>query len=58
MDWPPQTPDLNVIEAVWDQLDRERNKTLPISKEELWKVLKEAWYSVSDCKRVQDVRGA
>ena len=25
MDWPLQSPDL-IIEAVWDHLDRERNK--------------------------------
>ena len=42
MDWPPQSPDLNIIEAVWDHLDRERNKRLPMNKKELWKLLKEA----------------
>ena len=43
MDWPPQSPDLNIIETVWDHLDREINKGQ--SKEELfWKeVLKEAY---------------
>ena len=25
MDWTPQIPDLNIIEAVWDRLDREIN---------------------------------
>lgn len=35
MDWPPQSPDLNIIEAVGDHLDRERNKRQPKSKEEL-----------------------
>ena len=34
MDWPPQSLDLNIIAAVWDHLDRERNKGQP--KEELW----------------------
>ena len=24
MDWPPQGSDLNIIEAVWDHLDREK----------------------------------
>jgi len=31
----PQSPDLNIIEAVWDHLDRERNKRQPTSKGEL-----------------------
>ena len=43
LDWPPQSPDLNIIEAVWDYLDRERNKKQPKSTEELWQVLEEAW---------------
>ena len=42
MDWPPQSPGLNIIEAVWDHLGRERNKGQPKSKEELWEVLEEA----------------
>ena len=28
MDWPPRSPDLNIIETVWDHLDKERNKRL------------------------------
>ena len=42
MDWPPPRPDLNIIEAVWEHLDRERNKGQPKSKEGLSDVLKEA----------------
>ena len=26
MEWPPQSPDLNIIEAVWDYLDKEKVK--------------------------------
>jgi len=39
---PPQSPDLNIIEAVWDHLDREQKKRQPASKQELWDVLQEA----------------
>ena len=50
MDWPPQSSDMNIIEAVWDHLDREINKGQPNSKEEL--VLKEAEYNIpEDYKR-------
>ena len=46
MDWLPQCPDMNIIKAVWDHLDRERNKGQP--KEELWEVLKEAYYNIPE----------
>ena len=26
MEWPPQSPDLNIIEAIWDHLDRKTTK--------------------------------
>ena len=42
MDW--SWPEY-IIEALWDYLDRERNKEQPTSKEELWEVLKEAKYN-------------
>ena len=29
MDWSPLSPDLSIIEAVWDHLDRELNKGQP-----------------------------
>ena len=44
MDWPPQSPDLNNIEAVWDHLDGERRTT----SKELWEVLKEAKYNIRE----------
>ena len=49
MDWPPQSPYLNIIEAVRDHLDRERHKRQPKSATELWELLKEAWYNIPDC---------
>ena len=55
---PPQRPDLNIIEAVWDQLDRERNKRQPTSKEELWDVLQEYWRTIPEdhLKQWQEAR--
>ena len=50
---PPQSPDLNnnvelnntlLNNAVWDHLDRERNKRQPTSKE----VLQEAWRTIPE----------
>jgi len=45
---PPQNLYINIIEAVWDHLDRERNKWQPTSKEELWDVLQEAWRAIPE----------
>ena len=45
---PPWSPDLDIIEAVWDHCDRERNKRQPTSKEELWDVLQEAWRTIPE----------
>ena len=45
LDWPPSSPDMNIIEHVWDQLDaliRARNP-LPCNKEEMWAALQEEW---------------
>ena len=45
---PDQSPDLNIIEAVWDHLNREINKGQPKSKEELWEVLKDTYYNIPE----------
>jgi len=45
---PPQSPDLNITEAVWDHLDKERSKRQPTSKEELRNVFQEACRSIAD----------
>ena len=53
---PPQNPDLNFIQAVWDHLDREQNKRQPTSKEELQNVLQKAWRTIPEdsLKELQD----
>jgi transposase len=46
--WPPNSPDMSIIEPLWDILDKRirRRKRLPTNEEELWKALQEEWYSI------------
>ena len=46
MEWPPQSPDLNIIEAVWDHLDRKKLEKQPTTAEVLWDVLRDAWNNI------------
>jgi len=43
--WPPSSPDMNIIEHVWDQLDAlvHARNPLPHNKAELWAALQEEW---------------
>ncbi|XP_033231996.1 uncharacterized protein LOC117182980 [Belonocnema kinseyi] len=43
MEWPPQSPDANPIELLWDELDREVQKLHPTSESHLWQCLQQAW---------------
>ena len=47
MEWPAQSPDLNPIELLWEQLDRMVRKKCPSSQSNLWEVLQEAWGEIS-----------
>lgn len=47
MEWPPQSPDLNPIELLWDELDRQVRKSCPTSREDLWRILQEEWQQIS-----------
>jgi len=45
-DWPPQSPDLNVIENMWSVLKNNVSKRFPSSIDELWNFTKEEWYKI------------
>lgn len=47
MVWPPQSPDLNPIELLWDELDRAVRKIYPTSKTSLWSILQQEWKKIS-----------
>lgn len=46
MPWPSQSPDLNPIENLWSILDRMCQNREANTKEELFKLLENAWYSI------------
>jgi hypothetical protein len=46
MEWPPQSPDLNPIELLWDELDRKVREMQPTSAKHLWECLQNAWESI------------
>ena len=43
MEWPPQSPDLNPIELLWEELDRRVRKLNPTSASHLWTILQDSW---------------
>lgn len=48
MDWPPQSPDLNPIEQIWELLDSSIHKMARSSKDSVWNSLQEAWDNISN----------
>lgn len=47
MDWPPQSPDLNIIEPMWDHLKEEVSRMARTSKDSLWTSLQKAWSCIN-----------
>ena len=45
-EWPPRSPDYNIIEQVWNHLVGEKVQKQPKSVDELWKVPKNAWNTI------------
>ena len=48
MEWPAQSPDLNPIEVVWDELDRRVKAKQPTSATHLWELLQQWWEELSE----------
>uniref|UniRef100_A0AAZ3QHJ5 Tc1-like transposase DDE domain-containing protein n=1 Tax=Oncorhynchus tshawytscha TaxID=74940 RepID=A0AAZ3QHJ5_ONCTS len=52
MTWPPQSPSLNPIEMVWDELDCRVKEKQPTSAQHVWELLQDYWKSKSRTKRL------
>ena len=48
MEWPAQSPDLNPIELVWDEMDRRVKAKQPTSATHLWELLQQTWEELSE----------
>jgi transposase len=46
MTWPPQSPDLNPIEMVWDEFDRRVKEKQPTSTQHMWELIQDCWKSI------------
>ena len=46
MTWPLQSPDLNPIEMVWDELLRRVKEKQPTSAQHMWELLQNRWKSI------------
>jgi transposase len=44
---PPQIPDPNQIELLWEPLDSNVRSRCPSSQEEMWNALNESWNNIS-----------
>ncbi|KAJ4451231.1 hypothetical protein ANN_02692 [Periplaneta americana] len=53
IEWPPYSPDLNVLESVWSEVKKTVNAMIhtmprrPTTKDGLWNIIKNAWDRVS-----------
>ena len=45
--WPGNSPEMNSIENVWNIMKKDIGNQLPCLKEDMWKRVCEAWYSVA-----------
>ena len=56
LQWPPQSPDMNLIESIWNVIGRRINSRniLPASLSELKLIIKEEWERISQ-KELEDL---
>ena len=45
--WPPQSPDLNPVEMVWDEMDCRVKAKGPPSAQHLWELPQDCWKTIS-----------
>ena len=46
MTWPPQSPELNPIEMVGEELNRRVKEKQPTSAQHMWELFQDCWKSI------------
>lgn len=56
MEWPPQSPDLNPIENLWNTMKASIRGKCPSNSDELWQLIQDSWNAipVSVCRNLVD----
>ena len=47
MTWPAQSPDLNPIEQLWDELGSRIDRYTLRNKQQLWEIVRDEWYKIT-----------
>ena len=46
LNWPAQSPDMNIVEQVWAYMEKEKVKRAPVNLQQLWEVLQDIWGNI------------
>jgi|LakMenEpi03Aug12_release.lakeMendotaPanAssembly.Ray.scaffolds.fasta_scaffold3395178_1 transposase len=55
MIWPPQCPDLNPIESIWDYVNCKLRKISRTSKDEMWTKLQNTWNGMHSEENITEI---